>query len=366
MFYQYVFVMSSHHNITSTNADIGSVMKFSRSLKLEQRGLKRELEEPDKPQTNYTVFAYVPALCDNLLRDQNYKHDLPNVQCRECLASFEQKSITDYNTRDEFEYKIVDLQFHQFGCLCLWCRAPFPGEGHFEKHDLHPLRKTLPEVLSGVSALEIIVWEYYNRPNELPAYTPLDPKHYGLLQCDDLKDLYKFGLQYMTVPGVEHVYRRVAQIGTNGAPDIKLDYRFWRPEHCKCTKTPCECICYSAQIRNITQKLQYTNAGDYKVMGILLGTTGVMQLHDFVKENYQTFCVYLRDWSAQNPDQDEDGCTQFPAGVCRTVHMDSRYGKPDVVTEHAPECQRRNAQYKLYKCMLNESLCGRCADCKGY
>jgi hypothetical protein len=342
-------------------------MKFSRSHRLEQQGLKRKQEEPDKPP-NYTVFAYVPDLCDALLLDPKNKSELPNVQCRECLTWFEQKSITDYKSRDEYEYTNVDLQFHQFGGLCLWCRAPFAGEGHFEAHDVHPLRYVLPEVLGGVSALEVIVWEYYYREHELPAYTPLDPKHYCLLRCADLIDLYKFGLQYMTVPGVEHVYRRVAQIGKEGAPDIKLDYRFWRPKQCKCTKTPCECICYGAQIRNITQKLQYTNAGDYKVMGIQSGTTGVMQMHDFVKENYQTFFVYLRDWSAQNPDHDTDGSMfqQFPAGVCRTVHIESRYGKHDVVTEHAPECQRRNAPYKLYKCMLNEGLCGRCADCSGY
>jgi hypothetical protein len=340
----------------------------SRSLRLEQRGLKRSLGEPGKPEQNYTVFAYVPELCDKLLQNPKHKKRLPDVQCNECLAMFRQKSITDYNTSDEFDDKYLDLQFHKFGGVCLWCRAPSPAEGYFEKHDLHPLRKLLPFVLGGVSALEVIVWEYY-RSKELPAHTRLDPIHVSLMKSEDINHVFQFGLQHMTVPGVELVYnRRVGQtqFGPNSAPDIKLDYRYWRPEHCKCTKVPCECICYRAQIRNITKKLVYANPDDYNVLGILLGTTWVMQNHDFNKDKYQTFFVYLRDWSPLNPDTVHvvDNGSDFPAGVCRMLPTTSRNGHHRVITDHSDECQRRNAPYSLYKCMMNESLCRRCADCK--
>jgi hypothetical protein len=133
----------------------------------DRRGLKRFLDvaidhhsveiRPLWPHIQYAVFAYSPALCDQVLRDENYKEQLPNVHCNGCPSSFEQMSITEYTVSDESGSMYADLQFHHHGGLCIWCRAPYPGEGHFEQRHVHdgisanPLTEYLNAIGVGVS-----------------------------------------------------------------------------------------------------------------------------------------------------------------------------------------------------------------------
>jgi hypothetical protein len=342
------------------------------------------------PKANYDVYTYVPGLCDKALRGEEYKEELPNVTCTACKATYSQKSILEYNVRDEFSCKVyADLQFHQYGGLCLPCRAPFPGEGHFEESSSSPLGIFLTDVLC-VTKLHDIVWEYYNQ-QELPEYRPMKKEHLGILieavNMDeehrnanlDLIGLYsEVGRSYMRIPGVEHVHLRAEKvdpfyIGNTGEflelednplPDIKLDYRYWRPKECTCEKTPCECICFPAQVYNIKRILKIPDKYDYRVLGTLPYIDMAVR-HRYDKNNRLSFIVYLRDWSTRNPDNEDGNVVEtlgWQMGVCRTVYKEE---EDEVATVHTHECRRRNAPHATYRCMLEQDRCGRCEDCLG-
>ena len=338
-----------------------------------QRGLKRSLDVD--PHTPYEVFAYLPALCDKVLRHehQNPKEHLPNVRCSGCPSSFVQKSITDYTINDEAGHTYADLQFHHHGGLCIWCRAPYPGEGHFEQRHVHdgitanPLTEYLQTVGVEVSALQDIVWEYY-KPLELPKYTQLKKEHKNF----DQGGLYHH-VAYMSFPGVEHVYLRNSRYFRSSrfdlndeTPDIKLDYRYWRPKNCNCTKVPCECICHAAQVHNITQILkseeEFHWLGEYNMLGTLRTTNDD---HEYNKANFQTFFVYLRECEPLNPDEVDTENDEFvnQKGVCHPEHVGSS-GETFLITAHTPECRRRNTSHITYKCIMDKRRCGRCADCQ--
>ena len=242
----------------------------------------------------------------------------------------------------------ADLQFHQYGDLCLQCRAPFPGEGHFEQRHVHdgkeenPKQNPLTEFLQVLEEnLTFIVWEYY-KPQVLPLYPELEPRHQAKLWKrdaflhHDLTALYREGGAYMKVAGVEHVYwsgRGILDIHNDptGTTDIKLDYRYWRPKECMCAQTPCECVCIPAQVGNIQKKLNI-NPQNY------FYNTLMKINNDSTKNQYPSFFVYLREYN--------------PWDKCRRMH--------------SPQCQRRNAPFETYQCMNDEEegRCGRCADCE--
>jgi hypothetical protein len=342
----------------------------------------------NEPKPNYIVYTYVPALVDiPSIEDFRCKtatrlsfkcfackepltergtlcpkcseepdEELPDVTCTGCKATFAQKSITEYDTHDEDcgyqkDDVYTDLQFHQYGDLCLQCRAPFPGEGHFEQRHIHdgkkenPKQNPLTEFLGVLEEnLTFIVWEYY-KPQELPCYYKLESRHkaklwrrmYAFLHTD-LVGLFREGFAYMKVAGVEHAYwsegRIVLQTQDrfSDATDIKLDYRYWRPKECKCTQTPCECICLPAQVHNIREKLGIQN--DNNFYKSLMRGPGKK---NFEKNKYPSFFVYLRDSN--------------PWGMCRGGR-------------HSLQCERRNVPFTTYQCMMNEGRCGRCAACE--
>ena len=89
---------------------------------------------PPRP-VNYTVFTYDCNLCDLCLEPERLEinHQLPNVTCSGCSAVFEHRSITSsegYYTMHSILK--ADFQFHRYGGLCSACRAPLPGQTHFE------------------------------------------------------------------------------------------------------------------------------------------------------------------------------------------------------------------------------------------
>jgi hypothetical protein len=341
------------------------------------RGTKRSLER--KPEPNYTVYSYFPDQFETVLLGGEIQNEHPNVKCSACPATFKQKSILQYGGRDEYSGKnYIDLQFHQHGQLCLSCRRPDPGEAHFE--DSHAFieieEKFLVELLTpvlDVEALHCIVWEYY-KAEEHPEYTQLKTEHYDMLDnmvfTDDytgrfvksaLLEIYGMvGRSYMSIPGVELVYTREKVDPSIELPDIKLDYRYWRPKECKCTKVPCECICFPAQVRNIKKVLEIPNTYKYKILGTLPYIDMVVNKHTFDRDDKLSFFVYLRSWTALNPDIDVD--TAIGNGVCRTKRKG--VGKfAAIVTVHTAECRRRNRQHRVYKCMLEDGRCDRCEDC---
>jgi hypothetical protein len=356
----------------------------------EQPCLKDESE--DQPKPNYVVYTYVPELCDKVLRGEEFSGHPPNVKCSGCHATFRQKSILDYDILwEEFSHKrYADLQFHQYyGGLCLWCRAPYPGEGHFEETLANPLKPYLQVVLSTTS-LQDIVWDYCNR-EVFPEYTRLDGRHFKIMISDaadenmkDFSSLFNLnvgehndhmchpGRTYMKVRGVENVYFRPRN--SDFVPDVKLDYRYWRPEECKCVWTPCECICFAAQVQNIKVKLKIPWNYHYNILCTLWNTNGLVAATKIDTNNYQTFFVYMRYWSAVNP-EDEEAVNAVleedvwgmvsglgrSEGVCRTVYKED---EDEVITVHTDECRRRNHPFPSYQCMMNDHRCGRCADCK--
>jgi hypothetical protein len=322
------------------------------------------MQVPDGPKPDYAVYTYDPNLCDKFL-SQFVNDDLPKVYCTQCNTKFTQLSITEYHAFDEsiFPGVYADLQFHQYGGLCLTCRAPYPGEGHFEQRHVHdgiarnenPLKEYLNDVQLDVPGLQDIVW-HYCKPQVLPAYPELEDRHQYRMWGEehegeeedlefiheDLVGLYEVvgaGLAYMSVPGVEHVYFRegtTSRITEWGAEkvNIKLDYRYWRPKECKCTQIPCECICIPAQVHNIVEKLNIPNDNNvHKILGTFFGAS--------------SFFVSLRA-AYKSPYDLLHGTCQTEEGV------------------HTPACTRRNTGYESFQCMTNEGRCGRCADCKGY
>jgi hypothetical protein len=341
-----------------------------------QRGLKRSLDQteaPDEVQHNYTVFTYAPGHCDEIRLGEE-RTELSNAVCSGCQATFAQKSILEYQADDANTFETyADFQFHQYGQLCLLCRAPFPGEGHFEERLKNPLGVYMSEFI-GPEELHAIVWDYYKQ--ELPAYPRLSGKHYDMLDSAELPVLFCEGLSYMGIAGVEHVYWRTDRFdestfhADNDAwclPDIKLDYRYWRPRKCECVRTPCECICFPAQVRDIKEKLKIPNTHEYKILGKLTYTDDEFADDDeFGTKKYLSLFVYLRESAVQTDIDFEDGTFEDAVdevnagGVCQAKYFEEQN---DVITLHTLECQRRNAKYSTYECMLNENLCGRCADC---
>jgi hypothetical protein len=180
------------------------------------------------------------------------------------------------------------------------------------------------------------------------------------------------GRTYMKVRGVENVYFRPRN--SDFVPDVKLDYRYWRPEECKCVWTPCECICFAAQVQNIKVKLKIPWNYHYNILCTLWNTNGLVAATKIDTNNYQTFFVYMRYWSAVNP-EDEEAVNAVleedvwgmvsglgrSEGVCRTVYKED---EDEVITVHTDECRRRNHPFPSYQCMMNDHRCGRCADCK--
>ena len=375
---------------------------------VEPRGIKRPLEPGncsnenslDTPVHNYVVYTYVPALVDiptyNDFRckrawrlsskciaceeplaeegtlcpscgDVSDDEELPNIKCTWCKATFEQKSITKYDTNDE-ECGIhdgygnnvyADLQFHQYGDLCLQCRAPFPGEGHFEYRHVHDGKdqntknNPLTEFLNILGPnLPFVVWEYY-KPQVLPLYPQLEPRHKAMLRMEgdfihnDLNGLYRVGAAYMKVAGVEHVYWGDGRfLDRNECTDIKLDYRFWRPKECNCTWIPCECVCIKAQVNNIRRVL---NISVFNCFYKTLMKTTNNDSNIITKNQDPSFFVYMREYN--------------PRGKCYPGRQ-----------HHSPQCERRNAQpqsrmafpFTNYHCMMDEGLCGQCAYCEKY
>ena len=312
----------------------------------------------NEPKSNYAVYTYDPKLCDIYLSqlEDPPNNELPDVKCTLCNATFIQLSITEYNCYDEtiLPGEYADLQFHQYGGLCLTCRAPYPGEGHFEQRHVHdgkaqnanPLSEYLNVVRLDVRGLQDIVWEYY-KPQILPAYPELEGRHHDRMWDfdhngdedfdflhEDLVGLYTEGLDYMSVPGVEHVYFRGKTTSNfQEQINIKLDYRYWRPKECVCTQTPCECICLPAQVHNIREKLNIPNDNNvHKTLGVLGDSSFFVSLRDVYKSLYDV----LR-------------------GSCKPME--------DV---HTQACRRRNSGYESFQCITNGGRCGRCADCKAY
>ena len=338
------------------------------------KGTKRSLDTA--PEHNYTVYSYFPGQCEKVLLGETIQDEHPNVKCSACHRTFTQKSILDYSVHDEFSAeRYIDLQFYQFGQLCLSCRAPDPGEGHFEENHHVYLVKLLTPVLN-VEALCTIVLEYYT-PTEHPEYPQLKKEHYDMVHNMVTTDMHGRGFAksellamygvvgrtYMSIPGVELVYTRAEKVNpftdmppdNDTLPDIKLDYRYWRPKQCKCTRIPCECICFPAQVRNIKKVLEIPNTYKYKYLGTLSYTY-------YDKDNKLSFFVYLRDWTALNPDSEENFAMDY-SGVCRMTRKKVGYLQTALVTEHTDECRRRNAQYRVYKCMMETGRCERCEDC---
>ena len=108
------------------------------SLSSLQAALKLNIDRnfgqgPPRP-VNYTVFTYDCNLCDLCLEPERLEinHQLPNVTCNGCNAVFEHRSTTSPFQLWMHSTLKADFQFHRYGGLCSACRAPLPGQTHFE------------------------------------------------------------------------------------------------------------------------------------------------------------------------------------------------------------------------------------------
>ena len=197
------------------------------------------------------------------------------LSCNGCDKAFSRQTVAWYKVRRLIEYvEYPDLQFYRFGQLCLECRNPYHGEGHFvvEVEQLKKVEDLSAQMDKSLPvAIQSIVFGYYEK-RTVPDYPTLkdvqkfrkidDPGRgvaTGLprLQHDDPVRGVATGLTrlqhdkhdaLMSFPGVERVFRG----------GVYLDMRWFVPVQCMgppiCTAFPCSCLSSAEQVENIRTK----------------------------------------------------------------------------------------------------------------
>jgi hypothetical protein len=289
--------------------------------------------------------------------------------CKECPALFPERHVKYYN--DEYtscqphnkENPYPDMQFHRFGGLCIYCRAPNFGEGNFvERLDEIGLREHVLAV--GLDQdITTLVFEYYTmrtfaKPVGLRETHELvrgGTRNGGFPQSYKVDDL----LDVMSFPGVEHVS------GKAGSMAIHLDMRWWRPKECNCRQVPfCECVCMAAQARNIASKL------------LLPKLQTMFESKHFVLGSYPTF-VQLQTFNFLAILQVQYDTSVVP-GTLRQAkkegfstdkwigYCQSEQTPEGRMTFHTRDCDRRIFFRRLRSstCVVDKATCGRCVDCR--
>jgi hypothetical protein len=142
-----------------------------------------------------------------------------------------------------------DLQHERFGSMCLECRGPERGEGHF-------MRTVVDEVLAAAlpdnfpDAVRRLIMEHKPRQRILPKWqlpwtsSPNRPpgRFESRTHMPDNKAI-------MNILGVED------NNNLFGA-GIVVDIRWFKSIHCICTDNPCTCVCYRRQLMNICKVLK--------------------------------------------------------------------------------------------------------------
>lgn len=176
------------------------------------------------------------------------------LTCNGCDKAFGRQTVTWYKANQWINFvEYPDLQFYRFGQLCLECRYPYDGEGHFEVQlqkveDLaEHMDKFLPTAVHG------IVFQYYEK-RVVPDYPTLVDVQRWRKNDYTVRGVVT-NLQHgkhdalMTFPGVERVFRG----------GVYLDMRWFVPVECTgppaCTIFPCRCLSISDQVENIRAKL---------------------------------------------------------------------------------------------------------------
>ena len=308
------------------------------------------------------------------------------AECKECPALFPERHVKYYN--DEYtnfqphnnENPYPDMQFHRFGELCIYCRAPKFGEGNFvERLDEIGLREHVLAV-GFHTDITTLVFEYYTNSTRTFA------KPIGLHETHDLvRDGTRYGgfpqsykvddlLDVMAFPGVEHVS------GKAGSIAIHLDMRWWRPIECNCTRVPfCECVCMAAQARNIASKLLLPKLRTiFESKHFVLGSNPTyFRLQNFnflaiLQVQYDTkrwnimdnaykdlpFGSQLDTW---RPAKKEGFSADKWFGYC--LSEETPEGR---ITFHTSDCDRRSFFRRLRSstCVVDKATCGRCVDCR--
>ena len=178
------------------------------------------------------------------------------LTCNGCDKAFSRQTVAWYKANEWINYaEYPDLQFYRFGQLCLECRYPYDGEGHFvaEGEQLQNVAdlsarmdKFLPEAVHG------IVFGYYEK-RTVPDYPTLEDVQMWRKIDYPLQGVVS-GLQHgkhdalMSFPGVERVCRG----------GVYLDMRWFVPVQCAgppaCTIFPCRCLSMTGQVENIRAK----------------------------------------------------------------------------------------------------------------
>jgi hypothetical protein len=135
-----------------------------------------------------------------------------------------------------------DYQFERFGGLCLQCRLPEHGEGHFSA-------KTTPDILTAILTSLLppivnIIAEYTAQPRRLPEWWLPD----GLERFDP-RDMQP---RIMSILGVENAHHDFT--GWDGL-GVCFDSRWFKSPHCTCAEVVCACVCLRRQLINISRVL---------------------------------------------------------------------------------------------------------------
>ena len=173
------------------------------------------------------------------------------LTCNGCDKAFGRQTAAWYKTNQGINFvEYPDLQFYRFGQLCLECRYPYDGEGHFVVEEVQlrkvkdleeHMEKFLPTALYG------IVFDYYEK-RTVPDYpTLVDVQRWRKIDYP-VRGVSKHDA-LMSFPGVERVFHG----------GVYLDMRWFVPVECTgppaCTVFPCRCLSMTGQVENIRAKL---------------------------------------------------------------------------------------------------------------
>jgi hypothetical protein len=126
-----------------------------------------------------------------------------------------------------------DMQHERFGGLCLECRGPAEGEGHFMT------RAKIENIESAYNGFPTDVTKIivaYVGQRTLPKWTLPGTS----LTTTHMPD----NIHIMNILGVED--------NNNMFGDgIVIDIRWFKSPYCTCVKNPCECVCARRQLMNI-------------------------------------------------------------------------------------------------------------------
>ena len=164
------------------------------------------------------------------------REDLVVVLCSACAQPWHR----DYN---DFEF-MEDHQFERFGKLCLRCRLPDHGEGHFSRKMTASDLQSTDLCLTLMPDIVDIIAGYSAQPRKLQEWTAPALTTNAQIRVDPRDKPPSL----MSILGVEDAFHE-AELGDTIS--VCFDTRWFKSPRCRCTEVVCVCTCLRRQLINI-------------------------------------------------------------------------------------------------------------------